>query len=318
MYKFEHIKSENSEISPEKSLFLFLGVFFFGLIFGNLLASFVVLYPSSGFDTARFEAMISDLNTTCLDIFLCHALQAAFMLVTFFIVPVLYLQFFEKKDFSYLSHKKAWNVDSWKFFALGFALIFLVYPISLKLREYTILGMDTGFFGSFGNYMKLYEEKQELMIESMIDVKSLKEMLSLLLVISVIPALGEELVFRGILQNILLRFRFWSHPFLPIFITAILFSALHFNLSDFVPRVLLGFVLGLSYNYSKNIWVPIVLHFANNALSVWYYLSLQKGNIATDIEAPDAINWVFVLFSSCLFLVVWIYFQRTSKKVFLK
>jgi membrane protease YdiL (CAAX protease family) len=234
------------------------------------------------------------------------------MLVSFIIVPILYLNFMEKKDFAYFSHAKASIIPPTTFVILTVSLGFLIYPLSLKLRELTILGMETGFFGDFGHTMLIQEKSQEKIIESMLAVKNIPETISLFVIIAILPALGEELVFRGILQNIFSGLKL--NPYLAIIVTAFLFSALHLNLSDFAPRFLLGSVLGLSYYYSKNLLVPIFLHFLNNALSVIYYLSLQKNAEVYDIESQGAIPLSSIAISLGLFIAIVIYFRRLSMR----
>jgi membrane protease YdiL (CAAX protease family) len=97
-----------------------------------------------------------------------------------------------------------------------------------------------------------------------------------LLVVALIPAIGEEFLFRGALMRILGA---WiKKPHLVVWITAFIFSAFHFQFYGFFPRLLLGAFLGYVYLYSGNIWVPITAHFLNNGLAVvMEYLS--KNNV---------------------------------------
>lgn len=285
-------------------------IFILGLLVGEIASAVFVFLPRTGFNMARFENLISNSELIYKDIFLCHAHQGVFMLVSFIVVPVLYLNFIEKKDFRCFFHAKASIIPPVTFIILTVALGFLIYPLSLKLRELTILGMETGFFGDFGRTMLIQEKGQEVIIESMLAVKNIPETISLFIIIAVLPAIGEELVFRGILQNIFSGLKL--NPYLAILVTAFLFSALHLNLSDFAPRFLLGSVLGLSYYYSKNLLVPIFLHFLNNALSVIYYLSLQKNSAVYDIESQGAIPLSSIAISLSLFIAVAIYFRRLS------
>ena len=84
-----------------------------------------------------------------------------------------------------------------------------------------------------------------------------------LLVIAIIPAIGEELFFRGYLQQKLIK---WNRsPHIGIIITAILFSIIHFQFSGLIPRFILGVLLGYIFYWSSSLWIPIIAHFVNNA-----------------------------------------------------
>ncbi len=85
-----------------------------------------------------------------------------------------------------------------------------------------------------------------------------------LFMIAVIPAIGEELIFRGVFQKILCSLFKSGH--LAIWITAFIFSALHFQFFGFAPRFILGLVFGYLFFWSGNILLPMIAHFVNNAV----------------------------------------------------
>ena len=87
-----------------------------------------------------------------------------------------------------------------------------------------------------------------------------------IVVISILPALGEEFFFRGTLQRILANW--FRNMHLGIFITAICFSASHFQFYGFFPRLLLGIYFGYLYYWSRNIWIPALAHFLNNTIAI--------------------------------------------------
>ncbi len=84
--------------------------------------------------------------------------------------------------------------------------------------------------------------------------------------IALLPAIGEELVFRGVVQKI---FRQWSrNAHVAIWTTAVLFSAMHMQFYGFIPRMLLGAMLGYMLEWSGSLWLPMLAHFINNAGAV--------------------------------------------------
>ena len=99
-------------------------------------------------------------------------------------------------------------------------------------------------------------------ITSLLQVSTSYEVAINLLVIAILPALGEELVFRGVIQQKIAE-QLSAHG--AIWLTAILFSAIHLQFQGFLPRMLLGAVLGYLFFWSKNLWIPIFAHFVFNA-----------------------------------------------------
>lgn len=98
-----------------------------------------------------------------------------------------------------------------------------------------------------------------------------------LVMIAVIPALGEEFFFRGVLQQQLrtgLR-----NPHLAVFITAIVFSFFHFQFQGFIPRMFLGLLFGYLMVWSGSVWLPVAAHFINNGSAVVVEYLSQLGII---------------------------------------
>jgi membrane protease YdiL (CAAX protease family) len=85
-------------------------------------------------------------------------------------------------------------------------------------------------------------------------------------IIALLPAVCEEVCFRGVLQRIIINIT--KNPWTGIIITGVLFSAFHFQFQGFFPRVFLGIILGALYWYSGSLWTSILAHFVNNAVQV--------------------------------------------------
>ena len=96
-----------------------------------------------------------------------------------------------------------------------------------------------------------------------------------ILLIGILPAVGEELIFRGIIQQVINKGKKNYH--IGIWVSAVLFSALHFQFYGFLPRLFLGALFGYLFVWTRNLWVPIFVHFLNNtfALLAAYYLGLE-------------------------------------------
>lgn len=129
-----------------------------------------------------------------------------------------------------------------------------------------------------------------------------------IVVIAVIPGIGEEILFRGFLQNILRKIFHNDH--VAVWAAAILFSAIHFQFYGFVPRMLLGAVFGYLYLWSGNLLVPIVAHFLNNSVSLLSLFVYQKGLTDFDAESTEALPTMYVLIFSALFVATLVYFKN--------
>lgn len=130
-----------------------------------------------------------------------------------------------------------------------------------------------------------------------------------LFMIGVIAAVGEELIFRGLLQRLL--YEMIRNIHLAVLVTAILFSAFHFQFYSFLPRFILGIILGYLMFYGRSIWYPILAHFVNNSLGVIYYYFYARGSaddmleeIGTSAMLPVTAVISLVLFG--LFFLIWI------------
>jgi len=138
-----------------------------------------------------------------------------------------------------------------------------------------------------------------------------------ILIIAVMAGIGEEFMFRGVLQKILINWMRNTH--LGILFAAIIFSAIHFQFFGFIPRMILGIVLGYLYVWSKSIWVPIIAHATNNALTVILTSNtFNKGNELIETVARDQNNIWYTFVGTTIFAFsmwkIWKYYQVLSVK----
>ena len=132
------------------------------------------------------------------------------------------------------------------------------------------------------NWMKTMEDAATLMVEKFMKVQSISGLMFNLFMIAVLPALGEELMFRGVIQRI---FTNWTKNYhWGIWISAFLFSAMHMQFYGFLPRMALGAMFGYLLVWTGTMWVPILAHFVNNTMGVLGYYFTNKGVISKDME----------------------------------
>lgn len=150
-------------------------------------------------------------------------------------------------------------------------------------------------------WMKSMEADTENLIKGLMTMASPGEFLFTFFVVAVVPALGEELLFRGVLQQQIARWL--KSPVWAVCLTALLFSAFHLQFEGFVPRFLLGLLLGFLFLWSRNLWVPIVAHLFFNGMQVVAQYLYGDELKALDTQAADEANWLSGLLS--LALVLW-------------
>jgi membrane protease YdiL (CAAX protease family) len=152
---------------------------------------------------------------------------------------------------------------------------------------------------------KKFDELNKQMMTKMLVMPSAKDLFMNIIVFGIIPAVMEEIFFRGALQRIFIRL--FKSPVIGILVTAFIFSAAHMEFSGFLVRFVLGALLGALYWYSGSLWPGILMHFLNNAMQIvvlYYYPS-------TIVE--DAHFNVWLVVASCLSIVlILIWMKRIS------
>jgi membrane protease YdiL (CAAX protease family) len=173
--------------------------------------------------------------------------------------------------------------------AVDVLLIITIMFASFPLINYMVVLNEKmslpPFLGWLENWMKQQEATAAQITEKFLDVQSTGGLIMNVIIIAVIPAIGEELLFRGILQRIFIE---WSKSaFAGILISAALFSALHLQFYGFLPRMMLGVLLGYLLQWSGSLWLPMVAHFINNAAQVIAIYMFRNGSINVD---PDKVG----------------------------
>ncbi len=153
------------------------------------------------------------------------------------------------------------------------------------------------------------EDETSAMLEAMLTMNSPMELVSNLLVMAMVPAIGEELLFRGIILQYFEKLLKREH--LAVWITAFIFSAIHFQFEGFIPRFLLGAILGYLFVWSRSIWVPIAAHFFFNGSQVAakYFMDIE-------IEKANEIspNWIAGISSLVLSGIIINYLYNKRKE----
>ena len=234
--------------------------------------------------------------------------------ISLFLLPSLILAYLCAKapwNWLQLDNKVNWKVLLW---AIGIMLVALP-AINLMSHWNQQMVLPTWLSG-VEEWMKAKEAEAEWLTKQFMSVTTISGLLVNLLLMAVLPALSEEITFRGVLQR-LLNFQlstFNSH--LAIWLTAIIFSAIHMQFYGFVPRMLMGALFGYMLVWTGSLWVPMLMHFVNNGMAVLLYFIANRAH--WDMDKVDAIgtgNTLWLGIVSLVLTVVGIYMFRRSTTI---
>ena len=294
-----NLKGIYKEKTEGKKLFSFVLIIFISSIVGFL---------SSAIITTDTEILRYDLTNPD-NIFLIKVMQLITS-VFIFIVPPLLLSYFEGGNlFNNLDLRK--KIKRQNVLLIILIMLFSQILVAVSMQwNLEIINSLKSFIPSVVESMKLMEENAKNITEAFLKMENTSDLLFNLFLIAFIPAIGEEMVFRGVLQK-KLHFILQS-PHLAIFVSSFIFSAIHMQFFGFLPRFILGIILGYLFYYSKNLWMPIIAHFINNALAVLIMYSAFANKLNTDISEIEKTDINF-LQASISFVVVMLFIYLFKK-----
>lgn len=143
------------------------------------------------------------------------------------------------------------------------------------------------------------------------DFQTIPELLTGILVIGVFAGIGEEMFFRGVVQPKLKLYTNSAHW--GIWLTAIIFSAIHVQFYGFIPRVFLGALFGYLYLYSGSLLYPILAHIFNNTLTVIVVYLSNQGQLDFDLESTDSVSYPAAILGFLVLMVGFFYFKKINQ-----
>ena len=278
-----------------------------GLILGGLLSVIPLMgqidfFSSKGNTAEIMERILKPENATAI-----RWMQLITTTFLFFLPPVMYAWICHAKPFKHLGFKGTINIQQLVIIVL---IILAASPAVDMLQQLTQLfpwskEMLTKFKTAEDDYFK------QVMIIARMD--SFLDYIISMIMVALLPAVFEETLFRGGLQNLLSRWL--KFPIIAIIITSIIFSAIHGSYLGFLSRFALGFVLGWIYYRTGNIWLNIIAHFFNNGLALTTLYFSSKAGTKMD---PSKMEEHFPLWVGAISIIIvtglFIYFDKISKK----
>jgi membrane protease YdiL (CAAX protease family) len=215
--------------------------------------------------------------------------------IALFLLPSLFCaRLFSNNSGQYLGLKK----PSKSFYWIAGATVMI---IALPLVEWLgVLNQHVQFPKAIEQWMKDKENEAGKTIQSLLSRHTIKDLLLNVILIAGLAAVGEELMFRGMMQRLLIRI--FKNPWIGIIVAAFIFSAFHLQFYGFLPRFMLGILLGVIYWYSGSLWASMLAHFVyDGLLIVLAYIYPEMAN--DDTAAAKFSNIAVVALVSLAFVM---------------
>jgi membrane protease YdiL (CAAX protease family) len=168
------------------------------------------------------------------------------------------------------------------------------------------------FLSGIEHWMRESEDTAKALTDAFLNVNTVSGLVINLIIIALMAAVGEELLFRGVLLRI---FNDWSRNIhLSVILSAILFSAIHFQFYGFFPRLVLGIMFGYIFLWTGTIWITVILHFLFNGMTVVAYYLSYTGVLDADIDSMGSSVNIAVLAGSVIATVLLIVYLNMLTK----
>lgn len=257
-----------------------------------------------GIDIAEITEMLTAAGAEW-DICSLRAMNSANQVFGFLGAALLFAVIFGSKSVNgFLMRRPAWTV--------AFVPLLSMFSFSLINASYVVNGWLIPEGSWIEAIAKPLEEQAEAMTLSMLAGTEMSDLYLNLLMVAVLPAICEEFVFRGVLQPLIAKASKNVH--VGVWVSAFLFSFIHFQFFGFIPRMLIGVFLGYLVVHMASIWPAVLAHFLNNASAVVGYFLVNRGDFPSMGDLEDqSMNPYTVLLSAIFFtLLIWIVLQRSS------
>jgi uncharacterized protein len=224
--------------------------------------------------------------------------------ILFIFLPAL---FFSKWIYGDISKIISLKLPEWKellLFVLGIIILTPLLQSYLYIQNYIIeqWAESSQLINSIKFLLDSLNELIEKTFGNLIRADNVLEMLLVIITISIVPAICEEVMFRGYIQR---SFGFKFKPRIAAIITALFFALYHFNPYGLIPLAIIGFYLGFAAYTSQSLVIPMVIHFLNNFFAVLLYFIIGDDELfKSNVSDAASLNSNVVYFVLLLFMFV--------------
>lgn len=259
----------NLRFSPGKRYLIFIFVTAACFIFGYIVMSVVLL---KGVTPGRMK-LVSVVQSII--IFMLPALLTA-LLVTY-------------KPWKYLRTKSFPLVQAF----LGVVGLLVAVPAMNVITEWNLSLTLPDSLAGVEQWMRQSEQAAQAGVDVLMGGSTIGDLIIGLIVIGILPGVGEEFFFRGGMQRLIASTPRVS-PHVAVWVTALIFSAVHLQFFGFIPRLLLGAYFGYLLYWTRSLWVPVLVHAVNNSIIVVTSWQARAGQSSIDVENVGSDSWAIV------------------------
>lgn len=288
--------STKLQISGSRQFFILLGLVCFGLLFSGIISLIMISStPGATLDGitkgdpafAELARWMQIISTFCI-----------------FAGPAFLFNLIVKPAPDYFQLKTRRPRSLW-LLAIGLALAAISATDLVSLLQQQI-PISASLKAHFQQMEATYDQQMLYMLQ----LDNWGGFIKSIILIALLPAIFEELLFRGCLQQIL--FKWIKKPFWAILVTSILFSAIHGSYFGFLPRIFIGMLLGYVFFYGRNIGLNMLIHFINNGVivTVLFYHHLKSGSLKEVLNSQSSIPMGVV--SMVILVVLFYYFRKLA------
>ena len=192
-------------------------------------------------------------------------------------------------------------------------LVFLVsYPAIAVVAQWNEQIVLPDSLKAIEDWMQQMEDSAKHVTDLFLAGENYFDLFLNLLIIAAAAAFVEEIFFRGALQQFIEKWLRNGH--LAVWIGAFIFSAIHLQFYGFFPRLIMGAVLGYLYLYSRNLWIPMLYHFVNNAAVVIITYFGGETNLLEQLENKP-LTWASSVVMITSGLLTYFIFLRYKKLI---
>lgn len=273
------------------------------LIFGSLFSSLSAVLLALWYQLPIFPFV--DLISAISAIKFASIILQIFSALGTFVVPaIVYAKFFEVEPISFFKLKKKPSLQT---ILATFVLFFLANFILTLLVTLTNLVPFESFDNDFIKQVLATEKQTEEAFKVFLNFTSPLYFIAVFIMMAILPALGEELSFRGVFFNLFKRSS--QSVWIGIVLSAFIFALIHFQLHNFLAIFFMGGLLAYVYYLSESLWVSIAAHLFNNGMIVSLTYATNLGLINYDFSKTDDMPLNISIFGGVIFFV-FLYFYR--------
>ena len=297
MVKLPFFEGQNRFVQILIFLALIVGCMIVASVLGVIVASIFYGFgiPANALDQAAYYRILQSFGSVG----------------TFMLPPLFFSYLSERKWFSYNRMNRA---PGYTMSNIVIVMSLVLLPIVWILADWNEGWKLPEALAGLDEWMRRMDEQNSELVKLMSRDSRIGILLINIFVMAMLPAVGEELMFRGTVQPFLQK---WTKsPHWAIWITAFIFSAIHFQISGFVPRMLIGAYLGYLCYWSGSLWLPILAHFMHNSMSILSdFVMSRRGFDVDNLNYTDIHGWKYILGVAIILAIGGIYLLWKNRRI---